>query len=74
MSRNQTVQQNILRKALTISLDRMWILFTAISFIAFITSFGIAGKELLKEHHTSTLGLRPHAETRPKDPERVESE
>lgn len=67
-------QQKALRKALTLSLDRMWILFTAISFIAFITSFGIAGKELSKEHHISTLGLRPHSETRLQDPERVENE
>ena len=67
-------QQKVLRKALTLSLDRMWILFTAISFIAFITSFGIAGKELSKEPHTSTLGLRTHSETILQDPERVEGE
>ena len=68
------VQQHILREALTLGLNRMWILFTAISFIAFITSFGITGKELSKEHHASTLGLRPHSETRLDDTERFEGE
>ena len=66
------VQQKILRKALTLGLNRMWILFTAISFIAFLTSFAIAGKELSKEHQKSRLGLRPHSETRLEDAERIE--
>jgi hypothetical protein len=69
-----TDQEDLIRQAKNQSLNRMWILYTIVSFLGLLASMGIRKKALSRNHEEFKTGLTPSTTSTSEPPSPVERE